>query len=184
MTCHACGVFRIQRLFCRDYFPSYLSRHPTPAGLFFSFQGPPSEFPASLLAPCQQSHESAASATLTPRQQPIPSSFGPPASVAHHLLHGVAIYHPHSPPSALHVMVHGALLRGRHADVFRPLLCCCSCFRPPGTAPVQVCGSGLPLPSPLNTPSIGMRRGAHGRAYACTGVCMGLASQQAASEAR
>ena len=65
-----------------------------------------------------------------------------------------------------------------------PLLCCCSCFRPPGTAPVQVCGSGLPLPSPLNTPSIGMRRGAHGRAYACTGVCMGLASQQAASEAR
>ena len=51
----------------------------------------------------------------------------------------------------------------------RPLLCCCSCFRPPGTAPVQVCGSGLPLPSPLNTPSIGMcalyivmRRGAHG----------------------
>ena len=73
----------------------------------------------------------------------------------------------------------------------RPLLCCCSCFRPPGTAPVQVCGSGLPLPSPLHTPSIGMcamyivmRRGAHGRAYACTGVCMGLASQQAASEAR
>ena len=48
-----------------------------------------------------------------------------------------------------------------------------------------------PLPSPLHTPSIGMcamyivmRRGAHGRAYACTGVCMGLASQQAASEAR
>ena len=67
----------------------------------------------------------------------------------------------------------------------RPLLCCCSCFRPPGTAPVQVCGSGLPLPSPLNTPSIGMcatyivmRRGAHGRAYACTGVCMGLASRR------
>ena len=29
-----------------------------------------------------------------------------------------------------------------------------------------------------------MRWGAHGRAYACTGVCMGLASQQAASEAR
>ena len=77
------------------------------------------------------------------------------------------------------------------AGFLRPLLCCCSCFRPPGTAPVQVCGSGLPLPSPLHTPSIGlcamnivMRRGAHGRAYACTGVCMGLASQQAASEAR
>ena len=38
----------------------------------------------------------------------------------------------------------------------RPLLCCCSCFRPSGTAPVQVCGLGLHLPSPLYTPSINL----------------------------
>ena len=38
----------------------------------------------------------------------------------------------------------------------RSLLCCCSCFRPSGTAPVQVCGLGLHRPSPLNTPSVGL----------------------------
>ena len=70
----------------------------------------------------------------------------------------------------------------------RPLLCCCSCFRPPGTAGVWIRPSPpFPIKYPVHRMCamyIVMRWGAHGRAYACTRVCMGLASQQAASEAR
>ena len=67
----------------------------------------------------------------------------------------------------------------------RPLLCsCCSCSRPFWTAPVQVCGLDLHLPSPLNThPSACacmynvMRWGALENT-ACHFECLGLSGQQ------